>query len=169
MTTCHCPAAISESDTDGAPGSLGAATALGALEPRAHAQPSIAMAAQQASPFVGELEGRITGDYRPRMAEQTTLLSLTHLSGVRHPRMALGMKHSNDDEGLGIHSKVDRMRKPADEGSAQATLAGFERDGIPKDPNDGCVKGVSISRPQARTTLLVPLEGLEHVRPGLLS
>jgi hypothetical protein len=98
-----------------------------------------------------------------------TAIPLTDLSGVRRPRMALGMKHSNDDDGLWIHSKVDRMRKPADEGSAQPTFAGFERDGIPKYPNDGRVKGVAICCTQARSTLLVPLDGLEHVPPGLFS
>ena len=79
------------------------------------------------------------------------------------------MKHPNDDDGFGVNSKVHCIREPADQGPAQATFTGNVRERIPNYPSDRGIKRVSELDPESGTTLLVPLERLERVAPGLLA
>lgn len=83
--------------------------------------------------------------------------------------MARGMEHSDDDQCLGIHSKVDRMRKPAHESATYAALSRLERERISQYPGDGGVDGGSVLFAEARAVALVPLESVRHVTAGFFS
>jgi hypothetical protein len=61
------------------------------------------------------------------------------------------------------------MRKFADEGATQATLARRERERISKNPDDGGVESAAVFRTEPHTTLLIPLESREHVTSGFVS
>lgn len=79
------------------------------------------------------------------------------------------MEHSDDDQCLGIHSKVERVRESAHESATDAALSWLEGERIPQYPDDGGVDGGSELFAEARAVALVPVEGVRHVTPGFFS